>query len=133
LIASYSSRFDSASLAFQLFRYNFLKLTPKGVSPQPSFSNTAQAARTTRNFTLQELGAHDYDRPTFRGDWLGILGPKIARNLDALPHAMVADMEASRFASLGMHQLWIQTTTQAEEVFRSDVDAVVIATPAPGV
>ncbi len=62
----------------------------------------------------------------------GYWGPKIARNLDALPHAMVAmvaDMEASRFASLGMNQSWIQTTTQAEEVFRSDVDAVVIATP----
>src|SRR5712691_3362269 len=59
----------------------------------------------------------------------GYWGPKIARNLDALPHAMVADMEAYRLASLGMHQSWIQTTTQAEEVFRSDVDAVVIATP----
>ena len=47
----------------------------------------------------------------------GYWGPKIARNLDALPHAMVAmvaDMEASRFASLGMNQSWIQTTTQAE-------------------
>jgi len=62
----------------------------------------------------------------------GYWGPKIARNLDALPHAMVAmvaDMEAYRLASLGMNQSWIQTTTQAEEVFRSDVDAVVIATP----
>ena len=35
----------------------------------------------------------------------GYWGPKIARNLDALPHAMVAmvaDMEASRLASLGL-------------------------------
>ncbi len=60
----------------------------------------------------------------------GYWGPKIARNLDSLPHAsvtMVADLDARRLASL--QQPWTQTTTQIEDVFRSDVDAVVIATP----
>ncbi len=60
----------------------------------------------------------------------GYWGPKIARNLDSLPHAsvtLVADLDARRLASL--QQPWTRTTTQIEEVFRSDVDAVVIATP----
>src|SRR5258708_40375173 len=34
-IYSYCSRLDSASLAFQLFRYTYLKLTPKGDTPHP--------------------------------------------------------------------------------------------------
>lgn len=62
----------------------------------------------------------------------GYWGPKIARNLDALPHAsvtMVADMDEKRLHSLRTNQPWIQTTTQPEDVFSSDVDAVVIATP----
>jgi predicted dehydrogenase len=62
----------------------------------------------------------------------GYWGPKIARNLNGLPHAsvsMVADMDAHRLASLSISQPEIQTTTQVEDVFRSDVDAVVIATP----
>jgi predicted dehydrogenase len=62
----------------------------------------------------------------------GYWGPKIARNLDALPGAMVtmaADSNASRLQSLEENQPWIQTTTQAQDVFRSDVDGVVIATP----
>jgi len=62
----------------------------------------------------------------------GYWGPKIARNLNALPHAsvrMVADMDARRLASLSISQPEIQTTTQVEDVFRSNVDAVVIATP----
>jgi predicted dehydrogenase len=62
----------------------------------------------------------------------GYWGPKIARNLDTVPHAavtMVADMDANRTASLKLNQPWIQTTTQLEDVFRSDVDGVVIATP----
>jgi predicted dehydrogenase len=62
----------------------------------------------------------------------GYWGPKIGRNLDTLPHAMlamVADMDAHRLASLSAHQPWIQTTKQAEDIFRSDIDAVVIATP----
>ena len=62
----------------------------------------------------------------------GYWGPKIARNLDTLPNgmvAMVADMDAHRLASLSINQPWIQTTTRAEDVFRSDVDGVIIATP----
>ena len=62
----------------------------------------------------------------------GYWGPKIARNLDSLPHAtvaMVADTDAHRLAKLVVNQPWIQTTTLIEEIFRSDVDAIVIATP----
>lgn len=62
----------------------------------------------------------------------GYWGPKIARNLESLPQAsvsMVADMDSTRLHSLAMSQPWIRTTTRAEEVFASDVDAVVIAAP----
>ncbi len=62
----------------------------------------------------------------------GYWGPKIARNLDSLSHAavtMVADTDASRFTNLAVNQPWIQRTTLIEDIFRSDVDAVVIATP----
>lgn len=62
----------------------------------------------------------------------GYWGPKIARNLDGLPHAsvtMVADMDAHRLTSLAFNQTGLQTTTHIEDVFRSDVDAVAIATP----
>src|SRR6266581_4539433 len=62
----------------------------------------------------------------------GYWGPKIARNLDSLPHAMVtmvADADLYRLASLRKNQSGVKTTTLPEDVFRSDVDAVVIATP----
>lgn len=62
----------------------------------------------------------------------GYWGPKIARNLMALPDAsvsIVADMDAHRLASLSSAQPEIQTTTHVEDVYRSHVDAVVIATP----
>src|SRR5438270_12987800 len=62
----------------------------------------------------------------------GYWGPKIARNLDSLPHAMVsmiADMDATRLASSTGNFSSVQTTTQAGDVFRSDIDGVVIATP----
>ena len=62
----------------------------------------------------------------------GYWGPKIARNLDSLSHAavtMVADTDASRFTNLSVNQPWIQTTTFIEDFFRSDIDAIVIATP----
>ncbi len=62
----------------------------------------------------------------------GYWGPKIARNLDSLPHAMVAmiaDQDATRLASLAVNQSWVKTTTLPEDIFRSDVDGVVIATP----
>jgi predicted dehydrogenase len=62
----------------------------------------------------------------------GYWGPKIARNLNTLSHAtvaMVADTDAHRLASLALNQPWIQTTTRVEDVFQSDVDGVIIATP----
>ncbi len=62
----------------------------------------------------------------------GYWGPKIARNLDTLPQAMVttvADNDAQRLAMLAVNQPWIKTATHVEDLFRSDVDAVVIATP----
>src|SRR5713226_2287139 len=64
----------------------------------------------------------------------GYWGPKIARNLDSLPHAvitMVADSDAHRLTSLAVNQYqsWVRKTTLAEDIFRSDVDGVIIATP----
>ena len=63
----------------------------------------------------------------------GYWGPKIARNLEGLPHGsltMVADMDANRLRSLQMERPWLKTASRPEEVFESrDVDAVVIATP----
>lgn len=62
----------------------------------------------------------------------GYWGPKITRNLLALPHStvsIVADTDAHRLASLTTTHPGIQTTTQVEDVFRSDVEGVVIATP----
>src|SRR2546421_5761598 len=63
---------------------------------------------------------------------LGYWGPKIVRNLEALPCAqvvIVADLDAYRLASFSASRPWIQTTTQVEDVFQSDVDGVIIATP----
>src|SRR5260370_17712094 len=62
----------------------------------------------------------------------GYWGPKIARNLDSLPHVVVtkvADRDASRLTPLSVSQPWIQTTTQVEDIFHSDVDGIIIATP----
>src|SRR5881275_714186 len=42
---------------------------------------------------------------------------------------MVADTDAHRLAALRIHQPGLQTTTQVNDIFRSNVDAVVIATP----
>ena len=62
----------------------------------------------------------------------GYWGPKIARNLYALPNAsvsIIADLDANRLQSLASNQSVTRTTTQVEEVFHSDVDGIVIATP----
>ena len=62
----------------------------------------------------------------------GYWGPKIARNLDSLSHAsvaLVADSDPHRLTKLAANQPWIRTTTQLKEMLRSDVDAIVIATP----
>ena len=61
----------------------------------------------------------------------GYWGPKLVRNLETLPHVhvtMVADSDIHRLKSL-RQQPWVQTTTQASDIFNSDVDGVVIATP----
>ena len=42
---------------------------------------------------------------------------------------MVADQDVLRLASLAANQPWVKTTALAEDIFRSDVDGVVIATP----
>jgi len=63
---------------------------------------------------------------------LGYWGPKIVRKLEALPCTQVviiADMDAYCLASFSASRPWIQTTTQVEDVFQSDVDGVIIATP----
>src|SRR2546429_2421266 len=63
---------------------------------------------------------------------LGYWGPKIVRNLEALPRvqvSIVADLDAYRLASMSAKHPWIKTTTQVEDVFQSDVDGVIIATP----
>ncbi len=62
----------------------------------------------------------------------GYWGPKIMRNLDTLPDAtvaMVADSDRNRLALLSVNHPWIKTTTEAKDIFTSDVDAVVIVTP----
>ena len=62
----------------------------------------------------------------------GYWGPKIARNLDTLPHAsvaMVADLDTHRLASIKANRPWMKTTRDPEELFCSDLDAVVIVSP----
>lgn len=62
----------------------------------------------------------------------GYWGPKITRNLDSLPHtlvAMIADQDVHRLMPLSVSQPAVKTTTLSEDIFRSDVDGVVIATP----
>src|SRR5947209_51563 len=62
----------------------------------------------------------------------GYWGPKIARNLDSLPRSMVtmvADIDAHRLATSAERLSSVRLTTHVEDVFHSDVDGVVIATP----
>ncbi len=62
----------------------------------------------------------------------GYWGPKVARNLESLPDAtlsMVADMDVRRLASIEASQSGIETTTDIQELLRSNVDAIAIATP----
>ena len=62
----------------------------------------------------------------------GYWGPKIARNLNTVRDAMVtivADRDAFRLKAANESLPGIQTTTRAQDVFRSDVDGVIIATP----
>lgn len=62
----------------------------------------------------------------------GYWGPKIARNINSLPHttvSMVADTDPHRLASLKIGQPGLRTTTDVSQLFTSDIDAVIIATP----
>src|SRR5215470_9609083 len=62
----------------------------------------------------------------------GYWGPKIARNLEGLPNAMVtmiADRDPNRLTTISLSQHQVRKTTHVEDVLHSDVDAVVIATP----
>src|SRR5215470_3995206 len=62
----------------------------------------------------------------------GYWGPKVARNLASLPDAtvsMVVDMDVRRLASIEASQTGIATTTNIQELMRSNVDAIAIAAP----
>lgn len=62
----------------------------------------------------------------------GYWGPKIARNLDSVPHAavtIVADTNKRLIESLPLDQSRMKITTLAEDVFHSNVDGIAIATP----
>lgn len=62
----------------------------------------------------------------------GYWGPKITRNLVSLPHvtvAAVADSDPNRLSSVRRDFPWMEVTSSALDVFLSDVDGVVIATP----
>ena len=61
----------------------------------------------------------------------GYWGPKLARNLEALPHVrvtMIADLDEQRLQILNMRDE-IYTTTRPEDVLHARVDGVVIASP----
>ena len=90
-------------------------------------------ARSVTDHTGQEARPR-YIKSTLRFGVIGwgYWGPKIARNLDSLPNAavtMVADTDSRRLSSLSLNHPGMQITSSAEEIFRSDVDGVVIATP----
>jgi len=62
----------------------------------------------------------------------GYWGPKLARNLESLPQAsleIVADLDPMSLAKVSAERPWIKTTTRVEDVFSSNVDGIVIATP----
>lgn len=62
----------------------------------------------------------------------GYWGPKVARNLASLPDAavsMVVDMDKHRLASAIVSQPGIETTSDIQQLMRSNVDAIAIATP----
>jgi predicted dehydrogenase len=62
----------------------------------------------------------------------GYWGPKLARNLESLPQAsldIVADVNPMTLAKVKTERPWIETTTELDEIFQSNVDAIVIATP----
>jgi len=62
----------------------------------------------------------------------GYWGPKLVRNLNDIPSAAlgwVVDRDPERLERVGTNYPALRTTTDYEEMLRSDVEAVVIATP----
>ncbi|MFI5273093.1 MAG: Gfo/Idh/MocA family protein [Ktedonobacterales bacterium] len=62
----------------------------------------------------------------------GYWGPHLVRNLSAMPKSTVraiADLDAGRLAQAGQAFSQPRLTTDANELLRSDIDAVMIATP----
>src|SRR5579862_2016413 len=62
----------------------------------------------------------------------GYWGPKLMRNLAAIPGATVtsvADTDEARLSSLKHEYPWVRAMSSAEQMFQSEVDAVAIATP----
>ena len=62
----------------------------------------------------------------------GYWGPKIARNVNSLSNACVSflcDMDENRVAQMAMDYPMARQSTDPAELFASDVDGVVIATP----
>jgi predicted dehydrogenase len=62
----------------------------------------------------------------------GYWGPKIARNINSLPIATLAficDMDQNRLAQVAMDFPMARVSANAADLFASDVDCVVIATP----
>lgn len=62
----------------------------------------------------------------------GYWGPNLARNIAELPNAdlvAVADVRAERLEQVRLRHPGAQTTTEVEDLFDTDIDAVVIATP----
>lgn len=61
----------------------------------------------------------------------GYWGPKLARNLESLPHVrvtMIADLDEQRLQTLEVdHE--VNTTTRPEDLLRAHLDGVVIASP----
>ncbi|WIG59174.1 MAG: Myo-inositol 2-dehydrogenase [Ktedonobacterales bacterium] len=62
----------------------------------------------------------------------GYWGPHLVRNLGALPDSSVryvADLDAERLAQVQAQYAHVTCTPRADDLFSSDIDAVIIATP----
>ena len=62
----------------------------------------------------------------------GYWGPKVIRNLAALPHAdlrVVCDLDPTRLAAIGEQYPQVELTTDYAALLASDVEAIAIATP----
>src|SRR5204863_7774981 len=95
-------------------------------------SSNTRTTRVTLDTTCFEENMIRMNKLRFGSIGWGYWGPKIARNLNTVRGAMitiVADKDAYRLKAAAESLQSIQTTTRAEDVFRSDVDGVIIATP----